>query len=333
MTTDNRNSDENLDAVERLIQLSGEPMKMPDAVCQRIERVARPTWIAVVKQNSRKTRLRRFFRPVLAFSVAVLVAAFWLFQSLGIENELIASINSTVGVVETRSSNGEIRTADRLATGPDSYAIVEYTQGRLVRMDADTTITFVSNSTIQLDDGAVYVDSGADNRAAEYKGLTIQTAYGTASDIGTQFETRIQDDSLRVRVREGRVEIGSNMSDRSPYELEAGEELKIEGGGHVRRQPIPTYGPDWQWLNALPLEIEIEDRTLHAFLTWISREQGWTLAYQNPKLEAESRGVTLHGSVAGLTPSDALNVVAATSSIDYAIDGGTLRISAKGAAE
>lgn len=333
MTSDNRKSDDNLDAVERLIQLSGEPMDMPEAARQRIERAVRPTWAAVVRQNSRRMRIRRTFRPALAFSIMLLAAAFWLFQSPDIERELVASINRTAGEVETQSPNGEIRTGDRIATGPDGRAIVEYAQGRLVRLDVDTRITFVSTSSIQLDSGAVYVDSGVESQAPPQDGLTIQTAYGTAREIGTRFETRVHNDSLRVRVREGRVRMTSDRFDRPRYELEAGEELNVADGGQVRRRQVPIYGPDWQWLNALPLEFEIEGRTLHAFLAWVSREQGWTLEYRSPALAAESRGVILHGSVAGLAPGDALDVVAATASVDYALDGGMLIVSAQGASE
>ena len=60
----------------------------------------------------------------------------------------------------------------------------------------------LSPSEIELSAGAVYIDTGSESAR-----FAVRTPLATARDLGTQFEVRLLDDTLRLRVRSGIVEL------------------------------------------------------------------------------------------------------------------------------
>ena len=65
------------------------------------------------------------------------------------------------------------------------------------------------------------------------------------------------------------------------------------------------------------------------FLAWAARETGREVAYGSPAAEAEAVGIVVHGSIAGLTPAEALDAVLATTSVHAAISGGQLVVESR----
>ncbi len=188
--------------------------------------------------------------------------------------------------------------------------------GRLtVRVDRDTRLVLLGPHALELERGAVYVDSGG-----EVAALEVRTPEGIVHDVGTRFEVRAGPGSLRLRVREGEVLLQrTGSSDRAV----AGTELRVEGGRLTRRAVSP-FDSDWAWAAAIAPAFELEGRRLSDFLDWYARETGraWRLA---PGLEPR-KDTILHGSVADLTPDEALQAVLPTCGLASRIEGDTLKV-------
>ena len=51
--------------------------------------------------------------------------------------------------------------------------------------------------------------------------------------------------------------------------------------------------------------------------------------YASPEAEAEAAGIVVHGSIAGLTPAEALDAVLATTSVHAKVSGGSLVVDSR----
>jgi ferric-dicitrate binding protein FerR (iron transport regulator) len=216
------------------------------------------------------------------------------------------------------SSGSSIRAEDVIETDVNSRAALRATNGSSVRLDRGSRIRVIAPALIELIEGAAYIATSEGSR-----GFEVRTAIGTVHDVGTQFEIRLGETSLRVRVRTGAVEIRRHESVVSTH---AGSETTVTSNG-VDTRRVPTYGPEWDWTAGLAPPFEIEGRSLQAFLDHVAREESWTLRYANPALADMASRIVLHGSVEGLRAEDALGVALATSGLQYRLRGGELFVS------
>jgi hypothetical protein len=71
---------------------------------------------------------------------------------------------------------------------------------------------------------------------------------------------------------------------------------------------VPADGSEWEWVQRAAAPMAIEGATLTAFLDWAARETGrpWRFA---PGVPPSAGAMVLHGTIAGLTPEEALSVV------------------------
>jgi hypothetical protein len=92
---------------------------------------------------------------------------------------------------------------------------------------------------------------------------------------------------------------------------------------------VQPYGAAWDWtLEAAPT-IDIEGLPLAQFLAWAARETGREVVYASPEAESEAAGIVVHGSIAGLSPAEALDAVLATTSVDARASGGNLVVDSR----
>jgi ferric-dicitrate binding protein FerR (iron transport regulator) len=194
--------------------------------------------------------------------------------------------------------------------------------------DQGTRLAFTATDEIRLERGTLYVDAGPDAVAAGR--LAVVTPTGSVRHVGTQYEVRVLESGLRLRVREGRVEWRSNAG-RIERSL-GGEQLIIGRDGRVERQSATRYGESWDWISAATPAIAIEGRPLGEFLAWAARELGRELQYSSPAVAGEAAGVILHGSIAGLTPAQALDTVLATTRVRAIVQGDHIVVGGPGAA-
>ena len=84
------------------------------------------------------------------------------------------------------------------------------------------------------------------------------------------------------------------------------------------------YGETWDWIATTTPAIDIEGRPLVDFLAWAGRELGREVVFESPELRREAAAIVVHGSVAGLTPQQALDAVLATTSVRGSLDQGRI---------
>lgn len=210
-----------------------------------------------------------------------------------------------------------IETGDGTGPLPRRLAL-RLRSGIEVRLDAGTRLRLASAAEVELDRGAVYVDTGAGSGT-----LAVRTPFGVARDVGTRFEVRLGDGEtpLSVRVRDGSVAVEHGGEIRLAA---AGEAIVVRGDGVMERRQAPEYGPAWNWVTATAPRFELEGRTLAQLLEWVSRETGWAVRYDDPGLAAAADDVVLHGSLGDLRPDQAPFAVLPGAGLEGELDEGTL---------
>ena len=108
-----------------------------------------------------------------------------------------------------------------------------------------------------------------------------------------------------------------------------GAELLVDREGRIQRGAYPTYGDDWAWVESVAPSYEIENRQLAEFLAWVARETGRHITFADAHAREVANRTTLHGSVKGMRPMDALNQVLSTTSLRFDLQGGEIRIASR----
>jgi ferric-dicitrate binding protein FerR (iron transport regulator) len=294
-------------------------------VLARMRAAVGQEWQASVDVD-RAWRARR--KRWVAIAAAAALAAAWFagsplspafFGSIARLNGQDGDVRFMIVRHHTPRVGDALRAGDTLTThGP---ALVSLGAGGTLRVGAGSVIEIVGASEIRLTQGVIYVDKPPMPRRTDH--LRVATAAGTLEHLGTEFEVLGSQQSVRVRVREGRVRLHGPSAE---VVADAGTELLAVPGRGVSQRPIATYGPDWQWVAALAPDYDIEGQPLLGFLQWVSRELGRHLEFAPPQARAIAARTILHGSVQGREPLDALADVLATTSLRYEIRGDTILV-------
>ena len=288
-----------------------------------------------VRPEAPRAQQRRSYRRVRLLALAATVAAVavtlvWL-EGTGpdgtavpalarietIEGDLaVTRDGETVGVIAAAS---ELVPGDRLRTGSDGRAALLLDDGTMLRLDFATTIRLASSDAVVLDAGAVYVDTGG---GVTSRALVIDTPLGDVEHLGTQYEVRLANAGLRVRVREGRVAVRGDAVEAVGA---AGDVLEIDSDGLTARGVIAPDDPAWDWASALATLPPAERYEAHETLTWIAREQGLALEYADARLRRRLADETVVG-LEGLDPTEALDVLSRAARFEATLVEGRLRI-------
>jgi hypothetical protein len=176
----------------------------------------------------------------------------------------------------------------RLRTIGEGGAAFAVGDGISVRAADATSFVLETATRLTLHGGTLYVDTGG--RAPRDAAIEIATPYGVVRDIGTQFEVRALLTEVRVRVREGSVQL--------------------------RASGAP----------ALAVPIELDGGSVFDALQWVARELGKRLVFEG-NTELLARSVIMGGSSsADLEPLQILEVVTTSNGLDYTLGDGTLVI-------
>lgn len=306
------------DSVALLLSRVKPRAALPPVRAARLKADARGRWR---HQVERRRRRRRSWQAggLLATAAALIVVL--RFSPAARTTAPVAHLEKSSATVhllrDDRAATGletgdEIRPGDRVETagGPAALRLAD---GASLRLDAGARLRLVSASLFDLERGTVYLD------AEGAAGLEVRTGLGSVRDVGTQFEVHLGDGALRVRVREGRVELGRRGS---AWEGRAGEELVLDAEGRLRRRPVPVYGPLWDWVLEAAPDFVLEGRTLGDYLAWVTRETGRKLRTGDDVDEED----VLHGSVEGMPPERTLAVVLPASGLEHRVEEGNLII-------
>src|SRR5262245_53233193 len=185
-------------------------------------RYARAAALVEWKRTVHARGRRRLTAAVAAAAaIVVLGGSAWMWtkrSSPPLDRPELATVQRIVGSVRIidasdrpvdAASGRRLKAGDRIDVA-EGRAAFELLDGTSVRLAGTTLVRLDANNRLQLERGMVYVDVNplARGNAARVD-TRVETPFGTVRHVGTQFELRLQPDSLAVRVREGEVVVES----------------------------------------------------------------------------------------------------------------------------
>ena len=317
--------------VANLYRLAGPAPVLPEEEVEPIREAAREAFL-----RSARRRLRRRITGIaaaLAACVAILlVVGPFEHESVAPPSAPLATVTQTRGVVsihpgaEELTGPGELGRGGSIRTGSTGRVALSLAErGGSLRFDGGSRARLRSSRSVVLERGALYYDSTENGR-----GIVVHTPLGEVSDVGTRFEVRLLADAgepggLLVRVRDGDVAVRAKERE---LRLDGGAELVLRGDGTKRVGSVAPDAPEWEWAVEAAFVPPIEGASLQWFLDWVSHELGVTWRLTEPRPELEPEATVLHGSVEGLTPSEALELVLAGAGLQHERIDGEIRVSA-----
>ena len=316
---------ENGDLVASLIRAAGRRTEPPEEAYRQVLSAAADAF----RRKTAKRRERTWLLWAAAAGVAVFAIALMLqWTPPAAQRAPIARIERAIGSVEQATGDvwsplGEATVAftrgTKIRTLAGGKAGLVLEGGASLRLAAETEIMLDTPPRLYLQRGTIYLD----NVGSVGTGYQIETPAGTARDVGTQFELKVAGRSLRLRVREGRVEIDQTGGILTGS---AGEQLELDLLGGVTRSPIAATDSVWQWAEAVAPAPDIDGQPATVLLSWVARETGRQLHYESTAVETRAANVILHGNIRHLAPLAALDVMLATTDLEYALVGDTMEV-------
>lgn len=305
-------------ALEQLFEQAAPRPMPPAADAEEIRRAVYAEWDAVT--GRRQWRRRAGFA---AAASVVLAAAIWV--GTGVVPSApplsIARVERVQGVIDTEAGmrlavNTTLNAGETLSTRSGQVAL-RLASGGSLRVGPRSEVVLTSADSAELVSGVLYFDSENRRAAAEF---SVTTPLGTVRDVGTQFVVRLDGErtGLDVGVRDGRV----TLTTAAAADMAAAGERLVAARDAVaiRREPMPTFGGDWDWVEELAPPFETDGRTVDEFLTWFARQTGRDVVFGNAGAERAAREARLTGSI-DLEPMQKLSAVLATTKLSYALDG------------
>jgi ferric-dicitrate binding protein FerR (iron transport regulator) len=312
--------------VRALIESAGPGPSAPEASRARVYAATQSAWRrSLAERHARKSR---FGWIAAAAAVVAAVGLITLRETgnrpgrealAGAPVATVAKVEGSVYVIregaERRLSadagRGEIvRAGETLTTSADGGVALAYAGGLSLRIGHDSLIVLESQARAAVDRGLVYLDAGTDAASAPFE---LSTPLGSVRHLGTQYETTVAGGTVTVRVREGSVAIVDGADEILG---EAGEQVTLQTNAGPHKEAIATHGSEWAWVEQLAAVDARGDYRVADLLAWIARETGRRLEYENPEAATSAAAATLHG-LQGLTPQEALEVVASTTRLGY----------------
>ena len=292
------------DSIAKLMRLAGPRPAVPQEIRERVHATVKREWHDSVARR----RVRRWAIPA-TIAASVVLAAVLGGRLLPVDVSPVATVAVLAGttVQPARLRAGDpVYPGDSITTG-DSGLSLAFENGVSLRLAARTAATVEAMDEITVAVGTVYADTGRSVRAD--RTITVHTDIGSATDHGTQFAVGYREGTMSVAVREGSVEIDAR---RASYSAEAGEKLTFRGDEEPRYTKLPPHDSSWDWAAALAPSFDIDQRPVIDFLRWVARETGRELVFATDSVRLAAMATRLSGSVAGLTPSEAIEAVRPT---------------------
>jgi ferric-dicitrate binding protein FerR (iron transport regulator) len=263
--------------------------------------------------HTRRTRTRRWAGLLAACLCVVVVLAWWTFGRTAavvglVDTQLAGGLLVTRPIPYTGAVSGQTTLRIGQSVTARANTAIQLTNGGSLRMQAGSALTFTSSGEIRLRSGAIYMDFDPARTQAK---LAVRTPYGLVQHLGTQYEVALLPAQLRVRVREGTVQLQGPVTAMA----EAGEELTVDANRALQRQSIPVFGAEWAWEESVAGNYEAEGRNVGQLLSWVARETGRRINFTNVRVEQLADSTILHGSIRGLGPDVALRAILATTSL------------------
>ncbi|MFK7864302.1 MAG: FecR domain-containing protein [Pseudohongiellaceae bacterium] len=298
--------------IAEILTAIGPRPKASEEMAAEVKANVKKIWHEEVEQRKNHKNYGRWFAAAASLVVAV-SAIFFLPQN---ENpEVFASLIQNTGIIEYRnktqqwsllSSDQALSPGTELRSGNASYGSLDLSNGMTLRMDQNTRLSFEALDRIYLATGGIYAESHSE---LDEQSITIETQWGSARDIGTRFEVRADADQWRVQVRDGLVVVNQNTITNT---LAANERLVIDKNDQVTKETVSAADQSWHWTQHAPSLFNMEGANLKDFINWWSRETGRVVHFRNTEDLSSSEKTILHGSLEGVSVTDSLEVVLAT---------------------
>ena len=323
--------------LEALLRAAGQRPEPPAERGERIRDATRAHWLALRAARVRRRRIR-LVGALAAGTLAVALLGIGLRRLTVPPAVPPENAPPAIAVGRVEAMTGEVRaiatrpvaigeavtSGSDWETGGGAHLVLRLSTGHSVRLDEQSRLRVLGRDRLDLHHGAVYLDSGGAERPADAP-IEIRTPRGTVREAGTQYEVRVDGEAVRVRVREGAVEVSHAAG---TLNVSIGQELRVDPTGRVARGACAVYGPDWSWAErAAPLP-DIEGLSLDKVLRWMARERGLRLVYA-PGTPAAAE-IRLAGSIRGMTLDEALIAVLATSGMSHTVENGVLKLGPTG---
>ena len=300
--------------IERTLQEGLARAPLTDEAYARIHAAVAAEWQAAVQSRPRSTPPRRWVAVVSGLAAALIVATVLLSvfskkQPFGVIVRPV-ELRATLGVGKVLATRGPV--------------LVELRDGGSLRIAPGSELEVTGSDEVFLRKGELYTDLPPNVRRATT--FVVRTSFGLVEHLGTQFDVAVNGE-LRIRVREGSVRLRRGSQTETAV---AGTELVVPRVGTSSQRSTATHGPEWSWVEALEPDYPIENRRLTDFLQWVARETGARLHFQDEHARDVAERTRLHGSVQGLSATQALETVLATTSLRYNFEQDRIEVSSGG---
>lgn len=299
---------------------------------QRIRAATEQEWRAAHPAEPARAPARRWVAFAAAASVAALagVLGWQTFMTETAGGAVVGQLTraDAPGIAESRllrddavlSTGASLHVGQKLDVRGDS--LIQLAGGGNLRVARASAFEVLAANSVKLQRGELYVDIPPGSRGSDR--FMVLTPAGEFRHVGTQFALAIVNGATRLRVREGSVVWRAADGDST---VNAGTEVIIERNRTVTQRPIATAGRDWAWAESMAPDFDIENRPLQDFLTWFARETGRKLEIADDAARAQAAGILMHGDVRGLTATEALSAVMASTTLRFELPEGVIRVS------
>lgn len=298
-----------IDDLGKLIRLTGGREPIVEAQFDAAHARVSAHWQTVVADRQAQRRSGRLrLVAVAAGLVAAVSIAVSVMTYLPGSATAVASVDHVLGDVfvdgQPVQPGDTIARESVIETGASARIAIELVNGQSLRLDKATRVGMRDLDRIELERGGVYIASAA---IGDPSPVYVETSFGVASDIGTRFQVRIDDQKLAVGVRDGIVEV--NRKDSAPVSIAGGKQYLLAADGEAREQILDKNSPYWDWADSVRPPFDIHEATLMDYLVWYAREQGVTLRFADERSEQSAHATLLSGSIEGLSVEEGLDVV------------------------
>lgn len=322
MKTTEHDSD---DALARLLRLAGPRPAPEQAMRDEVYANVRSAWLA------RHRRVRRLRIAGLAAAVVAAIAIAVLLRmpepvpalaTVAVADRVIGDVSISVATLADDSAARDllqpgvpIAQHRTIRSAGNALAGLKLANGASLRVAPGTSLRLESASEIALEHGRIYLDTAGAPPAAQF---AIRTRAGIVRDIGTQFEVLSNAARLRVRVRDGEIELASGAQ---LVHAHRGEELVVTAGEEVRRQQFAPTDSGWDWTRELAPPFETDQARVADLLAWVGRETGREVVYADATVRNAAAATRISGSIAGLAPEQTMTIALAATLLQARIDG------------
>ena len=209
-----------------------------------------------------------------------------------------------------------VSVGDRLSTRTGQIAL-RLASGGSLRIGPRSEVVLTSVDTAELVSGVLYFDSERRRAGAEF---SVTTALGTVRDVGTQFVMRLDGESRPRRRRSGRPRGAHHDRAHRTRPKAASGSSPRRMRATIRREPMATFGSEWEWAETLAPPFDIDGRTVSDFLAWFAQQTGRSVEFGSPEAERLARETRLNGSI-DLEPLQKLSAVLALTDLTYSVEG------------